>query len=185
MSDAVGERIGVLCVGEVDADSAAGIERENDRFGVTVATGVEEGRPRLDGTTDCVVAGDDLSTLVHEGERVSEAETTDLASVVADCWRNVATTERAPAVDAHGWSVALTERGAGGNPIRHHGRRTRVAGIRAELIGARSPRVSAVGVRTPRRRCRRERTRAGVRPSPRRSPCPTPSGHDRRDSPRL
>jgi hypothetical protein len=43
MSDAVGERIGVLCVGEVDADSAAGIERENDRFGVTVATGVEEG----------------------------------------------------------------------------------------------------------------------------------------------
>lgn len=57
---------------------------------------------------------DDLSTLVHGGERVSEVETADLASVVAHCWRNVATTERAPAVDAHGWSVALTERGAGG-----------------------------------------------------------------------
>jgi PAS domain S-box-containing protein len=42
---------------------------------------------------------DDLLTLVHEGERVSELETVDLASTVEDCWRNVSTTERAPTID--------------------------------------------------------------------------------------
>jgi len=42
---------------------------------------------------------DDLLTLAHEGERVSEIESVDLAAAVEDCWRNVSTTETAPHVD--------------------------------------------------------------------------------------
>ena len=39
---------------------AAALERDTDRFDVTVASGIESGLARLDGTTDCVVAGDAL-----------------------------------------------------------------------------------------------------------------------------
>jgi PAS domain S-box-containing protein len=61
MSESAVERIDVLCVEEVGSEAATIFERENDRFAVTVATGVGEGMVRLDGTVDCVVAGYDLS----------------------------------------------------------------------------------------------------------------------------
>jgi PAS domain S-box-containing protein len=60
MPESAGERIDVLCAEEVGAEPAAVIERENDRFDVTAAAGVEEAMARLDGATDCVVAGYDL-----------------------------------------------------------------------------------------------------------------------------
>ncbi|AZH25403.1 ATP-binding protein [Haloplanus aerogenes] len=63
MPDTASERIRVLCVADRDeaGETAAILERETDRFDVTTAAGVEAGLARLDGATDCIVSGYDLS----------------------------------------------------------------------------------------------------------------------------
>ena len=63
MADSVSERIRVLCVGDRgESDrTATALDRDNERFEVTTATGIEEGLMRLDGATDCVVSGYDLA----------------------------------------------------------------------------------------------------------------------------